>query len=319
MQKVIRAPPPNTQLTTAFVYPFAFRWENEPPYPSLSFFQHMILWCVKVPDNTVSFYGPSEFKVMRANDDGAWVASNALPLLLASGSRPEQGIVIRPWAEKREGNSSQETSDAKGRPRGTGQSMEVSYLGHLEIVHPSSREVLVELTGEVKVDPFAVPTEEDEYDPAKALTHLMESLMRKALAELTEYAPERTSATSFPYVLALTPKTALTYQAESQPAFETALAKLDALEADVVQQGRARFACRTLSGLEAAKAVRLPPGLLVVEAPAEDGKLTKGDVLLQIDQDPALPQRLARQWLTGIPVQVKVRRASGGETEVVLP
>ncbi|MBX7113573.1 MAG: hypothetical protein K1X64_04495 [Myxococcaceae bacterium] len=283
--------------------------------------QRLIDVGIEVAGNRLAFYGPSEFKVMRANDDSAWVATNALPLLLASGSRPDQGVVIRPWAEKREGNSSQETSDAKGRSRGAGQSMEMSYLGHLEIVHPSSREVLVELTGEVKVDPFSAPTDEDEYDPAKALTHLMESLMRKALAELTEYAPERNSSSApFPYVLALTPKTALAYQGDSQTAFETtALGKLDALEADLVQQSRARFACRTLSDLDAAKAVRLPPGLLVVEIPAEGSKLSKGDVLLQIDQDPALPQRLARQWLTGLPVQVKVRKAGGGETEVVLP
>lgn len=318
-QKVVRPPPPNTKLTTAFVYPFAFRWEDEPSYRAFELSQRLIDVGLEVAADRLAFYGPSEFNVLKQNDDGAWVATNALPLLLASGSRPEQGVVIRPWAEKREGISMQEASDAKGRARGVGQSMETVYLGHVEIVHPSTREMLVEVTGEVKIDPFALPTDEDEYDPAKALTHLMEVLMRKALIDLIEFSPERATAPALPYVFALTPRTALEYQEAGRPSFEGRLAKLDPLEADLVQQGRARFACRALTDADAAKAVKLPPGLMVLEVPAEGSKLERGDVLLQVDHDPALPQRLARQRLAGVPVQVKVRKASGGITEVVLP
>jgi|CXWL01.1.fsa_nt_gi hypothetical protein len=319
IQKVVKPPPANTQLTTAFVYPFAFRWENEPSYRNFELSQRLIDVGLEVAADRLAFFGPSEFKVLKQNDDGAWVATNALPLLLANGSRPEQGVVIRPWAEKREASSTHEASDAKGRARGAAQSMETSYLGHVEIVHPSTREMLVEVVGEVKVDPFTAQTDEDEYDPAKALTHLMETLMRKAMEDLIEFAPERPTSPALPYVFALTPKTALAYQEDGRPPFELTMAKLDPLEADLVQQGRARFACRTLTDADAARAVKLPPGLLVLEVPLEGSKLAKGDVLLQVDQDPALPQRLARQRLAGIPVQVKVRKATGAITEIVLP
>lgn len=319
IQKTVKPPPANVELTTAFVYPFGFRWENEPSYRSFELAQRLIDVGLEVGGDRLAFFGPSEFRVLKANDDSAWVATNALPLLIATGSRPEQGVAIRAWAEKREGSSTQEAVDSKGRARGNSQSVETKYLGHVEIIHPSTRETLVELAGEVTVDPFAEQTDEDAYDPAKNLTALMEKLMRKAVTELAAFAPQRAASAPWPYTFALTPSAALSFQEEGKPPFELTMKQLDPVETQLLQQGRARFACPSLSDAEAAKAVKLPAGLWVVEAPADGGKLEKGDILLQIDTDAALPQRLARQRLTGIPVQVKVRKATGGINEVVLP
>ena len=67
-----------------------------------------------------------------------------------------------------------------------------------------------------------------------------------------------------------------------------------------------------------AKVAKLPVGTYVAAAPA-GAKVSPGDLLLSIDGAVVLPQTLARLRFSEVPAQVRVRKSTGEETEVVLP
>ena len=314
----VRQPTAPLEITTAFVYPFGFRWD-EPPYRRFELSQRLIEAAIHRGGDRLAFFGPSEFKVMRASDDGAWVASTALPLLLADAQRPEQGVIIRPWAERQSNTSVHEVTDKKGKSTGTASMEETTYLGHIEVVHPSSGQVLIEVTGEVKVDPFSSdPTAEDEFDPARALTVLMAKLTHEAIDALRKFSAQRPVAADFELVVALTPRATLSYLEEGKQPVDLDVGKMDAIAAELFVQNRARYLAPFLSDAEVPKVVKLPIGLYVASAPAA-AKVQPGDLILQIDGQPALPQRLARLRFSQVPIQVRVRKASGEEVEVLLP
>ncbi len=318
MQTTVRPPKEPLEITTAFIYPFGFRWE-EPVYRRFELTQRLIDAAIRRGGDRLAFFGPSEFKVMRASDDGAWVASTALPLLLASAQRPEQGVIIRAWAEKESNSSTHEVLDKKGKRAGSASTEETRYLGHVEVVHPSSGQVLIEVTGEVKVDPLTSElTAEDEFDPARPLTVLMAGLMHEAVDALKKFAGQRPVAPDFELTTALTPKTTMTYLEEGKTSAELEVGKLDAIAAELFVQNRAKYLAPFLSDTEVSKVTRLPVGLYVAAAPA-GAKVQPGDLILEIDGKAALPQRLARLRFSPVPTQVRVRKASGEETEVLLP
>lgn len=318
IQTTVRAPPEHVELTTAFVYPFGFRWE-EPVWRRFELSQRLVNSAIHHAGDRVAFFGPSEFRVIRANDDGAWVATTALPLLLASAQRADQGVIIRPWAEKLTNSSVQETYDKKGKSKGSAAMEVTTYQGHVEVVYPSTGQTIIEVTGEVKVDPLSGdPNPDEEFDPTRPLTVLMARLMNESVDALRKFAPERPLAKDFELTLALTPKATLTYQEDNKPSAQLDLATMDPIAAELFVQNRAKFLAPFLSDSEVSKMAKLPIGLYVVAAP-NGSKVDPGDVLLSIDGEPALPQRLARLRLAQVPAQVRVLKASGQETEVVLP
>lgn len=307
------------QLRGAFVYPFAFRYE-QPAYRSFELSQRLIDVALQSSGERLEVWGPSEFKVMRPEDDGAWVATTALPLLLKSGARPEQGVIIRPWAEKRLSSSSHDVQDAKGRGRGGSISEETTYLGHVEVVYPTNQQVLIEATGEVKVDPFTEPPPEAEFDPEPQLTALMEKLMAAAMKKLKPHLAERDVTQALPPLkVAVTPAAALRF-ADSRPSAELEMARMDAVELELFQQARAKYLSPELTDSEASAAIKLPAGLLVRTQP-DDGRtmVAAGDVITAIDDAPALPQVLARLRFAAAPASIKVRQKSGAIIEAVLP
>jgi hypothetical protein len=93
---------------------------------------------------------------------------------------------------------------------------------------------------------------------------------------------------------------------------------MDPLDAEVLRQQRLRFANPALEPPLLDQMARLPAGLYVLSAP-EAGKLAPGDVILQIEGEPALPQGLARARLAPVPVPVQVQRAAGGTFQILLP
>ncbi|MBK7858756.1 MAG: hypothetical protein IPJ65_09065 [Archangiaceae bacterium] len=230
--------PENLEVLGVAVYPVAFRWD-EPAYRSYELSQRLIAAGLEVAAERFSFWGPSEFKVMRADDDAAWVASTALPLLTGTGARPDQGLVIRPWAEKRVTSSMQEAQDARGRRAGGSNSEETIYVAHLEVVHPSTHELLLEAEAEVKVDPFADPGPDADFDPAPALTALMERLMRATVKKLGAYAPGRTTQPLPRLEVAFTPATALRWSDGARGSGELEMVKMDPASLDLFLQARA--------------------------------------------------------------------------------
>ena len=317
VQKTVRFPDQRLELTTAFVYPMEFRWE-EPVYRSFELSQRLTDEAVRTSGEQFAFFGPSEFKVMKPKDNGAWVASTALPLLISSGHRADQGVIIRPWVERRKNSSAQETFDKKGKATGMATMEETIYLGHVDVVHPSSSQVLIEMSGEVKVDPFTSEEVEDESDPARPLTKMMAALMQEAVRVLASQAMRRPVRPELGLTVALTPQATLSYSEDGKPSTAVDLAAKEPVAQEIFVQDRAKFLAPFLSTAELPKVVKMPVGTYVVAAPP-GAKVSPGDLLLTIDGAPALPQVLARLRFSDVPAQVRVRKLSGEETEVLLP
>ena len=81
--------------------------------------------------------------------------------------------------------------------------------------------------------------------------------------------------------------------------------------------GRIDMELSPLGHDQAAKLARTTQSLLVVAAPG-GGSVQPGDLILNIDGQPPLPEVLARKRLTGVPVQVRVGRG-GNERDAVIP
>ncbi|MBI3181234.1 MAG: hypothetical protein HYZ28_03725 [Myxococcales bacterium] len=308
---------PSLKISAVAVYPFVFRWE-EPAYRSFELSQKLIDAVAPKGGDYFRLYGPSEFKVYRPDDDNAWAATSAVALLPSAGLVPDQAVVLRPVAEKRVQSGQKEVLDAKGRPLGTAAVQEVTYIGRVEILHPTTGDMVVEVRGQAEVDPFAVRLD-DGADPAPELTALMQALAVEALASLAHYAaPKSGPLRELDIAVAFNPKLAFTYSEGGRPALEVKLSSLDPVEAELLSQGRVKFANPDLTDAEVAKLVRLPGGLYVRKVP-KGSKLEVGDVVMAIDGESALPQSLHRLRFTSVPGRLKVRRASGETAEVEYP
>jgi hypothetical protein len=308
--------PSELSASAVMVYPFLFRWP-EPAWRSFELSQRLIDVALSEAGERALFFGPSEFTVYRPDEDNAWAASNAVTLLAGYSVRPDQALVLRAWAERRIQSGQGELLDAQGRNVGQSTVEETSYLGHVEILHPSSRQKVLDVWGEAKADPFAERTD-DGADPAPELTHLMENLTREALRRLQEHLRAPRVPSPAPATVALVPWRAFEYTEEGRPAHLGALALMDPLDAEVLRQQRLRFANPALDTARLDRMNRLPAGLYVLSVP-EGGKLAPGDIILQLDGQPALPQVLARTRLAPTPVQAHVRHASGAASQILLP
>ena len=177
--------------------------------------------------------------------------------------------------------------------------------------------MLVEVSDRTTVDPFA--SADAGVDPAPELTALMERLTRVALEALQPQlvapppAPLRLEGHRF----ALSPHFALRFASEGRPALTERLPAMDLLEGTLLRLARGRFANPQLDEASLARLDRLPAGLLILEAPPT-ARLQAGDLILRVGGGPALPQVLARQLLSGGPLDLEVQRARGGVTTVTL-
>lgn len=304
--------PPSLKVSAVLVYPFGFRWE-EPAYRSFELAQRLVQVADAALADRALLFGPGEFKVYRPDDNNAWAATNAVSLLPPHRLRPEQAIVLRAWCERRVATSRQDVTDSRGRALGARAAEETTYLGHVELVHPSTQFVLVEMVGEVTPDPFASRAE-DEPDPTPELTALMSRLVEDALRPLEEHwqppgAP-RWPADPAALKLRANPAALYTFGEAGRPSLERLLATLDPVERDLLKVGRVRFLNPELSFDEATRLARLPPGLHVVSAPP-GMKLQPGQLVTEIRGEQALPQMLQRARLSPDPVPIKVRQPSG--------
>jgi hypothetical protein len=297
------------------LYPFGFRWQ-EPAYRSFELSQHLVDRALQSSGEHVMFLGPSEFVVMR-DDDRAWVSTDILPQLAALHVQPEEAVVARPWAERLVMASQQEMSDAKGRRMGAGNAEQVTYRGHLELLHPSSGTVLAELIADAQVDPFAA-RDLDDPDPAPALTRLMESLWEKALTALEPSLYRPFAPHPRPFTCWTAPGAVLDFHDGTRPALALELAQKDPLEGDVLRQTRVRYANPGIPDRDAALLSRLPGGLYVREALA-GSRLHAGDLIATVDGRPALAETLERARFSRGGASLHVRQANGDWTDVHFP
>jgi len=258
----------------------------------------------------LAFFGPTEVKVLKWEDDAAWVGSDAVALLVRSGIRPEQALVLRASVEKRVASQVQESHDPRGRTRGGWSTEETTWVGRVELLHPSSEALLAEVSGQVTVDPFAPPNGEEDFDPAPAMTHLLERLVEEALSSTSSSIAERPTPPRLAVTFAQTPAAAAALP-------DPEVAKLDSLATEMWIENRARFLTPTLPERSVASVAKARPGLWVLVAPG-GASVRPGDLVIEVDGAPPLREVLARKRIQGTPVPIRVQRGSI-EIDAVIP
>ncbi len=307
--KVIRPPESPISVLAVVIPPVRITGTHAPGWRRFELAQRQVEVGLRDCGDRLAFFGPSEVQITRWEEPG-WLGNTAVPLLARSAIPVDQVVLIRTTAEQRLASSTQEREDAKGLAKGGVASEDRTWLLTLELVHPSSRAILAELTAQVTIDPFAPPTGEEEFDEAPAMTHLLEALTREALRIARRWELERQSVPDSGLTLALSPAISA-----AQP--DAAAAQTDALQAEIWMQARAKFLSPWLTFDQIAKLARTVPSLVVVAAPG-GGSVQPGDLILSIDGQPPLPEVLARKRLSGVPVQVRLGRG-GNERDAVIP
>jgi hypothetical protein len=295
--------PPKEKLSIAAVviYPPRITGEEVPSWRTYELGERLVTKAVAALGERLVLFGPTEVKVLRWEDD-AWVASDAIALLTHSGVAPHQALVLRPSAEKRVGSQLAEAHDAKGKKRGGWATEETTWVVRVELLHPSSGHELIEVQGQVTVDPFARPTGEEEFDPAPSMTHLVERLVVEGLTMVEPFVAPRTPPPPLEVSFAQTPAGAAALP-------DPEVAKLDALGSELWIENRARFLTPTLSDRDAALVARSRSGLFVLDAPPT-AAVKRGDVVIEVDGAAPLRQVLARKRLGFTPVPVRVQRGN---------
>jgi hypothetical protein len=302
---------PATPLTVSTVVVYPVRLTGTPPlgWREFELGQRLVDVGLAQYGGRLAFFGPSEFQVSRWGE-AAWTASTVVPQLIRAGRKPDEALVLRATAEKRVANSAMERRDADDRAKGGIVTEEVTWLCTLELVRPSTGEVLGEFTGQLTVDPFT-PTGEEEFDPDAPMTHLLERMALEALEWTAKALPDDApDLDALPVTLAMSP-------AVTAAQDDTGLSAMDALTAEVWVQNRARFLTPKLPEDRVSDVSRLPLGLLVLDARAGAGVLP-GDVILRVDGAAPLPQILYRKRLRGGGVPVTVKRG-GAELDTLIP
>ena len=307
--KIIRPPESPISVSAVVITPVRITGAQGPGWRRFELAQRQVEIGLRDCGDRLAFFGPSEVQITRWEEPG-WLGNTAVPLLARAALPVDQAVLIRTTVEQRLASSTQEREDAKGLAKGGVASQETTWLLTLELLHPSSRQILAELSAKVVIDPFADPTGEEEYDEAAPMTHLLEALTKEALRIARRWELDRPAAPDSGLTLALSP--AIT---AGQP--DAAAAQTDALQAEIWMQARARFLSPWLTDAQASKLARTVPSLLVLAAPG-GASVQPGDLILSIDGQPPLPQVLARKRLTGVPVEVRVGRG-GNERDAVIP
>ncbi len=308
LNRVIKPPPQPLELTTVFVYPVTLNGmeRNAPRVFELS--QRALDRAVTEGGEKLAFYGPLEFKVMKPEVDNAWVATDAIPVLVRSGSRPDQGAALRITVERRVASSSTLTETKKGAKATSNE--ETTWLVHAELLHPSSTTTLIELSGQVLVDPFATPPPEAEWDPAPQLSVLVDSIVTAAVKHALDHAANRSTLPLGAATFAVTPATAQWFPEGASDA------EADALQREIQLQNKARLLAPGVTEAQSATLAKAIAGTAVLSG---DGKLQPGDVVLKVDQVPALPNVLSRIRFKQAPAELEVKRASGSVEPLVWP
>lgn len=160
--------PAGPGVSAVGVYPFVFRWEA-PAWRAVELSQRLVDVALAEAGDAALFFGPTEVRVYRPEADDAWAASDAVAVLAPHGVRPEGALVPRPRAERRIQAGEREMVDSRGRTVGQGAHEAVTYLGTVEVLHPASRRVVLEVSGEAAADPFADVTDDGAAPPGAKL------------------------------------------------------------------------------------------------------------------------------------------------------
>ena len=229
-----------------------------------------------------------------------WSANAAVPLLRAADIRPEQTVVLQARVVSGEASSQQEVQGAAGSA--VGAAAELHWRATVEILQPSTGHVLVETSAEAHTDPFSGGgTDAATTQPGAVLERAATEALGRLRGAWT--APR-------------TPRGPVLLTWTVVPAPEGRLAH--GLDAEVQRLALLQTANPGLSEDEAARLARLPPGVLVREAPL-GFRLRAQDLVLSIDAAPANAAALARCRFATSPTSLEVRGSDGRLRRVNFP
>lgn len=232
-------------------------------------------------------WGPGEIRPLHP-ERADWTANDALTSIRAAAVAPTEVLFLRTQLERASAEGRQEVRGQRGGDQGA--SAEWIYRARVELLHPSSGRVVVESTAQARVDPFRAE------DPG--VGPLLDRVVDDALAGLEgRWAGPLRPALDAWRVLAPDPEAA-------------------GLDGEVRRLDRLRLANPGLGEEEAARLLRLPPGVLVrsTDLPSQ---LHAGEVVTTLNGAPAGLEPLERARLRRIQARLEVRAASGGTTRRV--
>jgi hypothetical protein len=260
-----------------------------PAEESIAFSDRLGLRAVATASGRALVWGPREIQPLHPERPD-WTANDALTSLRAAAVAPAEVLFLRTQLERASAEGRQEV-----RGRGSadqGASAEWIYRARVELLHPSSGRVVVESTAEARVDPFRAE------DPGPG--PLLDRVVDDALAGLEgRWAGPLRPALDAWRVLAADAETV-------------------GLEGEVKRLGRLRLANPGLGEEEAARLLRLPPGVLV-RTTHTPSQLHAGDLVTTLDGAPAGLEALERTRLRGVRARLEVRTTSGGTRHVRWP
>ena len=287
---VSRPLPDDLKVSALAVYPVTYRFQESPDRGPLVA-QRLVDEILDAEGTRLAVMGPGEFKVLKADSDEPWAATDLLLALRDEQLEASETLVLRPWAERRSSSSQQERWDAAGRSA-VGHADEVTWVAHLDILSPARAQAVVELVAEHPVDPFARGS--NSSDPTPELTALFDELIQHALTLLRPRLKLQPGTLASPRVRYVPPLSA------------GAQAGGPGLEAELHQLSNVELLNPRLSEQQATTLASQPPGLFVEEPLG--GFLQRGDVILLLNGNAAPPQRLVRAFRAGRPCVLQVQR-----------
>ena len=270
----------------AAVYPYVFRWE-EPPFRVHEKSMDEVLFLVG--RERLLVFGPDEFQVLRAEESSPLAGTDLVTVLSQRGLEARGFLAFRGWAERRIAVS-QGQLEQRGKVLAVSY-QDVTYVAHLEVVDAGG-EVQVEMQAQAEA---GRAEDRPEYDPMPELTALHRRLLQAAWEELEP----RLTAPPLPVPAIETrwlPASTLDYGGPARATLKERMLALDALEADMAKIAVYRYYAPSLSERQIGYEMRLPGGLYVLRVrPPFAGPLEHGDVILQVEGEPAIgPQVLQR-------------------------
>ena len=235
-------------------------------------------------------WGPGEVRLLHPERTD-WTANDALTAIKAARIAPTEVLLVRARLDRTTAEGRQEVA-GRGGGAGVGASAEWIDRARIELIHPSTGQIVVESTADVRVDPFRT----DGEGPGPLLDRVLDDAMAGLEGRWTR--PPRPAVDAW-RLLGPTPGAL-------------------GLEGEVRRLSQLRLANPGLGEDEAARLMRRPPGVFVRAAEITT-RLHAGDVVTAIDGVPASPESLDRARQGTRDVRLEVEPAGGAVRRVRWP
>jgi len=281
-------------LQALAVYPFTYRYDHQ-PYQIYEKTQDAI--AALVASGKMLVIGDDEFKIypQHVGSDDPYATSTLMVAVHEMGLDRERIGVIRGWVEERVESTQKAAYTKSGRGAGKAAVYAATLICHLELLQPSTKKVLLEMSGEIEHDPFG---EMVDWDPRPELRILHDRMLVVFLERIEDYFDLDAVPADVGFTYLVNRRPLFDYQFGDQPAYRKQLEQVDMLEREAAVQNRYRYFYPEADFKLFEKMEQRPPGLLVTgvtEPELAEAGLEVGDVVVRWRGVPvAGPHSMAR-------------------------